>query len=81
MAELTAVLRGGSRDGESTRLDESVTTLRAVSLAPGLLDIYEATDEHVRRDAAEGEATVYAFVTQEPADELAPEMIHLPPAP
>jgi hypothetical protein len=69
MAELTAVLRGGSRDGESTRLDESV------------LDVYEATDEHVRRDAAEGEATVYAFVTQEPADELAPEMIHLLPAP
>jgi hypothetical protein len=80
MAELTAVLRGGSRDGESTRLDDSVTTLRAVSEAPGLLDIYEATDEHIERDTFEGEATVYAFVAQEPSEGLAPEAIHLPSA-
>jgi hypothetical protein len=79
MAELTAVLRGGSRDGESTRLDERVTTLRAASLAPGLLDVYEATDEQIERDSAEGEATVYAFVAQEPAEGFAPEAIHMPP--
>jgi hypothetical protein len=78
MAELTVVLRGGSRDGESTRVDEQVTTLRAVSQAPGLLDIYEATDERVERDAAEGEAVIYAFVTQESAEGLAPELIHMP---
>jgi hypothetical protein len=79
MAELTAVLRGGSRDGESTRLDERVTTLRAASLAPGLLDVYEATDEQIERDSAEGEATVYAFVAQEPAEGCAPAAIHMPP--
>ena len=81
MAEVTAVLRGGSRDGESTRLDESVTTLRAASVAPGLLDVYEATGERVRRDASEGEAIVYAFVSQEPAEDIAPELLHHPSGP
>ena len=39
------VLRGGSRDGESTDVDEHVERLLAASEAPGLIDIYEATDE------------------------------------
>src|SRR5690348_13031285 len=39
------VLRGGTRDGESTVVDDHVTRLYAASHAPGLVDIYEATDE------------------------------------
>jgi hypothetical protein len=81
MAEVTAVLRGGSRDGESTRVDDEVTRLLAASEAPGLLDVYEATDERVALDPAQGdEGTVYAFAGQEPADGWAPEAIHMPPS-
>jgi len=80
MADVTAVLRGGSRDGESTVLDEDVTRLRAASQAPGLLDVYEATSERVELDASQGDATVYEFVGQEPAEGLAPELIHMPAA-
>ena len=81
MAELTAVLRGGSRDGESTRLDTNVTRLLAASQAPGLLDVYEATDEEVELDDRQGPATVFTFVTQESAEGRAPEAIHLPAGP
>ena len=78
MAELTAVLRGGSRDGETTRIDEGVTRLRAASAAPGLLDVYEASDEHVELDARQGEAVVYVFVEHESAGEMTPELLNMP---
>ena len=35
------VLRGGSRDGESTEVDEHVERLLAASEAPGMIDVYE----------------------------------------
>ena len=70
------VLRGGSRDGESTNVDDHVTRLYAASVAPGMVDIYEVTDEvqHVRGN--DEEAIVYAFVDQEPIDEMT--HVHMP---
>ena len=41
----TVVLVGGSRDGESTVVDDDVRRLLAHSDAPGLLDVYEPTGE------------------------------------
>ena len=72
------VLRGGSRDGESTEVDEHVERLLAASEAPGMIDIYEATaeTEHVRGN--DEPAIVYDFVGQEPASELEPVHLHMP---
>jgi hypothetical protein len=73
------VLRGGSRDGESTTVDDEIERLLAASDAPGMVDVYEATDEvaHVRgNDEA---ALVFNFTGQEPIGDLAPEMLHMPP--
>ena len=78
MAQVTVVLRGGSRDGESTVVDEEVTRLVAVSAAPGLLDVYQATDESEDLFESGGPATVFAFSGQEPAEGWAPEAIHMP---
>lgn len=63
------LLRGGSRDGESTTVDDHVTRIHAASEAPGLVDIYEATTDtaHVARN--DEDAIVYAFVDQVPLDE------------
>jgi hypothetical protein len=73
------VLRGGSRDGESTTVDDEVDRLLAASEAPGMVDVYEATDEvqHVRGN--DESAIVFNFTGQEPIGDLAPEMLHMPP--
>jgi hypothetical protein len=75
----TVVLRGGSRDGESTVVDDEVDRLLAASDAPGLVDVYEATDEtqHVRGN--DEPAIVFDFVGQEAIGDMAPEMLHMPP--
>ncbi|MDQ6873687.1 MAG: hypothetical protein M3042_01285 [Actinomycetota bacterium] len=78
MADVTAVLRGGSRDGESTVVDDGVTRLLAASAAPGLLDVYRATDERVQLRGNTGEATVFDFDGQESAEGWAPETLHMP---
>lgn len=78
MADVTAVLRGGSRDGESTVVDDGVTRLLAASDAPGLLDVYRATDEQVQLRGNTGEAIVFAFDGQESAQGWAPESLHMP---
>jgi hypothetical protein len=75
------VLRGGSRDGESTDVDEHVERLLAASDAPGLIDVYEATEEteHVRgNDEA---AVVYSFVGQEPISDTSAIHLHMPHTP
>lgn len=61
-----AVLRGGAREGETTTVSDGITRIVAPSDAPGLVDIYELTDEVQDVDGS-GEATVYRFVAQEPA--------------
>ena len=78
MAELTAVLSGGSRDGESTVVDDAVERLYAASDAPGLLDIYERTDERRHLRGNDDPAWVFAFSGQESAEGIAPEAIHMP---
>jgi hypothetical protein len=78
MAEVTVVLRGGSRDGESTVVNAEVTRLLSPSPAPGLLDVYEATEERQHLRGNEDEATVYEFVGQEPSAGWAPETLHMP---
>jgi hypothetical protein len=74
----TVMLVGGSRDGESTTVDDEVRRLLAASDAPGLLDIYEPTGEHHHLAGNEEPAEVFAFVGQEPIGDLAPESIHMP---
>ncbi len=72
------VLRGGSRDAESTVVDDEVDRLLAVSEAPGMVDVYEATDERQHVRGNEEPAIVFNFVGQEPIGDLAPSMIHMP---
>ena len=72
------VLRGGSRDGESTRVQEGVRRLVAASAAPGLLDVYEANGETAPVERNEGDALGFGHVAQEPVDGVASEMLHPP---
>lgn len=72
------VLHGGTRDGESTVVDEHVTRLYAASAAPGLVDIYEATDHTQHVPGNDEAAIVYNFIGQEPVDEMT--QIHMPHA-
>lgn len=73
------VLRGGSRDGESTTVDEEIDRLLAASDAPGMVDVYEGTDEVEHLRGNDEPAIVFAFTAQEPIGDLAPEMLHMPP--
>ena len=79
MGDILAVLAGGSRDGESTVVDDAVTRILAVSDAPGLLDVYEETTQHRHLAGNDEIAHVFQFIGQEPAEGLAPESIHMPP--
>jgi hypothetical protein len=78
MSQELVVLRGGSRDGESMTVDEGVRRILAASEAPGLLDVYEANGEteHLPRNAED--AMVFVHAGQEPADGVAPELLHPP---
>ncbi|MGB8651032.1 MAG: hypothetical protein WCD35_10265 [Mycobacteriales bacterium] len=76
MAEETVLLEGGSRDGETTVVDEGVRRLLAASEAPGLIDVYEADGRTARVDGAD--ALVFVHVGQQSAEGLAPEMLHPP---
>ena len=75
---ITVLLRGGSRDGESTEVADEVSRLFAPSEAPGLLDIYEATEATERIRGNEEAAIVFEWVGQEPTEGVAPEAIHMP---
>lgn len=77
----TVLLRGGSRDGESTTVDDDVARLYAASEAPGLVDIYEATDELAPIRGSDEPAIVYAFVDQEPVTETTATHLHMPATP
>ena len=74
-----AILRGGAHDGKATDVAEGVTRLVTVSDAPGLLDVYELIEDetHLAADADDPEL-VFEFVAQEPATDIAPELLHMP---
>jgi hypothetical protein len=72
------LLRGGSRDGESTDVDEHVERLYAASEAPGMVDVYEATDELATVRGNDDQAVVYRFVDQEPITETSATHLHMP---
>jgi hypothetical protein len=78
MAEELVVLRGGVRDGDSTTVQEGVRRLIAASDAPGMVEIYEANGETARVKGNNDDALVFIHVGQEPAGDLAPEMLHSP---
>ena len=61
------VLRGGSRDGESTKVQEGVRRLLAPSDAPGLLEVYEANGETEDLAGNAEPALVFVHAGQQPA--------------
>ena len=67
MAEELVVLRGGSRDGESTMVQEGVRRLLAASDAPGLVDVYEADGSTAHVHGNDPDALVFIHVGQEPS--------------
>jgi hypothetical protein len=75
------LLRGGSRDGESTTVDESIERLLAASHAPGLIDIYDRTDELSHIPGNDEDALVYLFTGQQPATEVPIANLHMPHTP
>jgi len=81
MSDELVVLRGGSRDGESTSVQQGVRRLLAASAAPGLIDVYEANGETATLPGNSEDALVLVHVGQEPADGVAPEMLHPPQQP
>lgn len=76
-----AVLSGGARDGESTTVAAGVTRIITPSDAPGLVDIYEQTEELRPLPGNATPAVVFAFAGQEPApDRIPAEAMHMPPS-
>ena len=76
MAESLIVLRGGSRDGDSTTVAEGVERLLTPSDAPGLLDVYEPADELVHLRGNEEPAEVWVFAGQESIERVTTEHGH-----
>ncbi|MCW2623042.1 MAG: hypothetical protein JWL64_2644 [Frankiales bacterium] len=79
MSEELAVLRGGIRDGQTTRVQFGVRRLLSVSEAPGLLEIYEANGETELVRGNDEHAFVFVHVGQESAEGINPELLHAPP--
>lgn len=80
MAEDLVLLRGGSRDGESTRVHDGVRRLLAPSDAPGLLDVYEANGQTEHVPGNDQDALVLVHVGQQSAEGVAPDLLHAPGA-
>lgn len=78
MSDELVVLRGGSRDGESTKVQDGVRRLLAASEAPGLLEIYEANGLTQELPGNREQALVFEHVGQQASDGIAPEMLHGP---
>jgi hypothetical protein len=78
MAQDLVVLRGGSRDGESTLVHEGVRRVLAPSDAPGLLDVYEANGQTEPVPGNDGEGLVLVHVGQQSAEGVAPDLLHAP---
>jgi hypothetical protein len=81
MPDELVVLRGGTRDGESTTVRQGVRRLVAASAAPGLLDVYEANGETQSLPNNSEDALVFVHAGQEPVGDTAPELLHPPQQP
>lgn len=79
MADDLVVLRGGSRDGESTKVEQGVRRLLAASDAPGLLEVYEDSGQTAHLAGNAEDARVFVHAGQEVAEDVAPELQHAPP--
>jgi hypothetical protein len=73
MSEELVVLRGGTRDGESTTVQDGVRRLLAASAAPGLVDVYEANGETAELPGNPDDALVFIHVGQQPAEGPPPQ--------
>ncbi len=78
MSDELVVLRGGVRDGESTKVQDGVRRLIAASDAPGMVEVYEANGETDSVAGSAEPALVFVHAGQEPAGDLAPELQHSP---
>lgn len=78
MSDDVVVLRGGSRDGESIRVQAGVRRLLAASAAPGMLDVYQDDGSTEHLDRNDGEARVFRHTGQEAAGDTAAELQHGP---
>ncbi len=72
------VLRGGSRDGESTLVHDGVRRILAPSDAPGLLDVYEANGQTQEVPGNDQPGLVLVHVGQRSAEGIAPDLLHAP---
>ena len=72
MADELVVLRGGSRDGESTTVAEGVRRIVASSDAPGLNDIYDADGSTAHVPGNDVDALVFIHVGQQPEGDGSP---------
>jgi hypothetical protein len=82
MASIPHVVKllGGVRDGQVTRVDEHVQRLYTPSDAPGLLDVYDRADGVTEVPDVEGPVGIFEFSDQVSAEEVAPELLHMPGA-
>ena len=78
MADVLVVLRGGSRDGESTKVEQGVTRLLTPSDGPGLLEVYEDSGETAHVAGNSEDARVFVHAGQQGAEDVAPEALHAP---
>jgi hypothetical protein len=76
---MNVVLRGGARDGDSASVADEVRQLHAASDAPGMVDVYERTDEHEPAPGEGDRAVVFRFAGREAAGDLPPDLQHMPP--
>ena len=74
MADTLVLLEGGSRNGESTLVQEEVRRVLAASDAPGLLDVYEADGRTAEVNGAP--ALIFVHAGQEPADDISGHLLH-----
>ena len=78
MADDLVVLRGGSRDGESTKVEHGVERLLTPSDGPGLIEIYEDSGATAHVPGNAEQARVFEHAGQQGAEDVAPELLHAP---
>jgi hypothetical protein len=80
MASIPHIVKlvGGVRDGQLTHVDEHVQRLYTPSDAPGLLDVYDRSATVTRAEGVDEPVGVFEFSDQISAEDVAPELLHMP---